>query len=201
MLEKSTSAFKPYGYKVFNFSIQKSSRLFNRSVSSTLSMFTLLSCSIKVNPTCRLKSWFGCLKCWSAYGAISLFMSLRWIFSVTWSYVSDFPMYWMQRWYISLKYIKSLLLSSRSWKIWFPFLYDTVFEILCMENLFATQVSRSEETFCRKTNFVVLDFWFVFTFPFTIFLHSSNSSKSWRLLIQLKAKIGGSWKTGLWRSL
>ena len=51
-LGKLSSALKPYGCKVFNVSMQKSSRFFNRSVAKSLSILILSSCLIKINLAC-----------------------------------------------------------------------------------------------------------------------------------------------------
>lgn len=76
---------------------------------------------------------------------ICMFKSLRWLLSLR--LMVD-----------SVKYIKSLFLQLRSSKIR-CFFSITVFERLCMENLFATQVSSFEERFCWKNPFYC--YWFV----------------------------------------
>ena len=95
-LEKLSSAFKPYGWKFFSISIQKSSCFCNRSVAQSLSIFILSSCSVKVNLLCWLKLRLGSLKCWSSCGTFCLLTFLQWLFNLMPSFVSDFPMYWIQ---------------------------------------------------------------------------------------------------------
>ena len=95
-LEKLSSVFKPYWWKFFSISIQKSSRFCNRGVAKSLSIFILSSCSVKVNLLCWLKLWLGSLKCWSACGTFCLLTFLQWLFNLMPSFVSDFPMYWIQ---------------------------------------------------------------------------------------------------------
>lgn len=83
-----------------------------------LFMFTLSSFWIKVNVACWLKLWLGSLKCRSACGAFCLLTSLRWLFSLVWNYVSNFPTYSIQQVVYSISYINSLLLELISVKVY-----------------------------------------------------------------------------------
>ena len=129
-LEKLSSGFKPYECKVFSVSIQKSSRFFNRSVDKSLSIFILSSCLIKVNLECWLKFWLGRLNCWSACGSFCLLTSLQWLFKVMLNSVFDFPMYWKRQILHSKRYVSSLLLQLRPWKIWYIFCIWSEFQLL-----------------------------------------------------------------------
>ena len=56
------------------------------------------------------------MKCWSVCGAFCVLTSLRWVFNVKLTSVSDFPIYWILQILHSIRYI-----NRKSWKILYVF--------------------------------------------------------------------------------
>ena len=108
----------PDGVNVFNFLIQKVSRVFSFSVRISLDVFSICcNCSIMINLACRLKLCPVWLQCLSTGMVLRSLTSFLWLFNHILKVGSAFPTYWILQSSHSNKYIMKLLLQVVFWNI------------------------------------------------------------------------------------